>query len=125
MAPLFFRKSMILMDFFCAFYKSMILIWLRVGGGNCGSRRFGAKPVQAALLGRALRQPDPGTAGSAYHPNPRKIGANCGPRCYHPNSRKIGANWGPRCCAPCKAHGFHMRKVRTDKFRACSILPQE
>jgi hypothetical protein len=77
-APLFFRKSMILMDFFCAFYKSMILIWLRVGGGNCGSRRFGAKSVQAALLGRALRQPhaELSTARSAYRPDSRKIGAN-------------------------------------------------
>src|SRR4029077_11644881 len=89
--------------------KSLILNELRSARGKLRSRQCGAKPVRAKLLDPALRQ--------------RHTELSAARRCSHPNSRKIGTNWGSRCCATYEAHEVHMRKVRADKFRACSILP--
>jgi hypothetical protein len=52
--PYFFCKSMILRWFRTDLCKSMILHRLCE---IAGSRQFGAKPIRARLLGRALREP--------------------------------------------------------------------
>ena len=69
---------------------------------DCGSRQFGAKPVRAALLGRAPRQPhaELDEAEECLPPrsteNRREWGAPGLPPQF---TQGTGANWRPRCCA--------------------------
>lgn len=87
--PYFFCKSMILRWFRTYLCKSLILNRLRE---SAGSRRFGAKPIRARSLDRALRElrSELSTASSGF--------------------------------ATGKAHELCQRNARPDEFRACSIL---